>query len=101
MTNTESKTLVKVPDEIMKIPASQKWATEVTSFLNSCRIKFGKPVFFIIGEYKNGKFIPFDDTGCSQAELLEAYHKLLNIGKLGNMGLYVADNVDLDNIYLN
>lgn len=101
MLNTDNSTLVKIPDEIMKIPASKEWALKIDEFLNLSRLDKERPIFFIAGEYINGKLVPFDDEGLTQDSLLEAYHKLLNTDSLGNLGLYVAQDVDLDNIYLN
>lgn len=101
MKNTDFGSLVKIPDDIMLIPASENWALKIDEYLNSSLLDKEHPIFFIVGEYINGKFVPFDDEGFTQESLLEAYHKLLYADSLGNLGLYVAQDVDLDNIYLN
>ena len=101
MIDNNKCSLVKIPDEIMVMPASKEWALKINDYLNSSFIERDSTIFFIIGEYVKGKFVPFDDEGHTQDSLLEAYHKILISGVSGDLALYVAQDVDLDNIYLN
>lgn len=85
--------VVKIPDEIMLIEPSKKFADCIAAILFEAKFKKGAPIFFKIGQEINGQFVPYDDGGAVPEALMEAYNNLLKLGINDDYGFYACQKV--------